>query len=126
MKYLDFRYCENKKCYYTDGHERDDVVKDRNDRFLIKYFEAELQAYRWVQITESEALDLEKDDFFPRNCSYNYVEEVDGEMCSFREYHIDTNDCLQEKVLDENIIYGANLSIRRDTTTKTFNDYWSR
>ena len=39
-------------------------------------------------------------------------------MCSFREYHIDTNDCLQGKVLDENIIYGANLSIRRDTTKK--------
>ena len=31
MTYLGYRYYENKQSYYTDGHARDDVVKDRND-----------------------------------------------------------------------------------------------
>ena len=35
MIFLGYNYDENKKCYYTDGHERPDVVADRNDRFLI-------------------------------------------------------------------------------------------
>ena len=31
--YLGYRYDENKISYYTDSHERDDVEKDRNERF---------------------------------------------------------------------------------------------
>ena len=48
LVYLGYKYDENKKSYYTDGHEREDVVKDRNKRFLIKYFIAERRAHRWV------------------------------------------------------------------------------
>ena len=69
MKYLGFKYCENQKCYYTDGHERDEAVRYRIDRFLIQYFEAELLAYKWVQVDEDTAKELERDELFPRNCS---------------------------------------------------------
>ena len=41
MKVLGYRYDENKRSYFTDGHERDDVVKYRNDVFLNEYFESE-------------------------------------------------------------------------------------
>ena len=50
LKYLGFNYDENKRSYYTDEHEREDVVIDRNERFLVKYCEFELRTYRWVQI----------------------------------------------------------------------------
>ena len=50
LVYLGYKYDENKKYYYTDGHEREDVVKDRNEQFLIHYFIAERRAHRWVQL----------------------------------------------------------------------------
>ena len=62
MKALGYCYDENKQCYYTDGHERDDVGNDREDRFLINYFEAELQTYIWVQIPHDEAVQIEDED----------------------------------------------------------------
>ena len=51
--YLGFKYDKNKRSYYTDGHEREVVVRDRNDRILINYFKAELQYYHWVQVTDT-------------------------------------------------------------------------
>ena len=54
MRYLGYNYNDNKRSYYTDGHEREDVVRDRNDRFLVSYFKAKLQCYRWVQITDAQ------------------------------------------------------------------------
>ena len=55
MKNLGFKYCENQKYNYTDGHESDDVARDRNDKFLIQYVDAKLLAYRWVQLDEATA-----------------------------------------------------------------------
>ena len=73
LVYLGYKYDENKKSYYTDGHEREDVVKDRNERFLIKYFTAERRAHRWVQLDEKVAIEMEQNDpTFPKNCSHQY------------------------------------------------------
>ena len=65
MKHPGYKYDEHKKSYYTDGHERPDVVDDCNNRFLDGYFEAELRAYRWVQIEYNIAKKLasEHEDF---------------------------------------------------------------
>ena len=57
--YLGFKYNENKQNYCTNGHERDDVVKDRDERFLTRYFDSELLAHQWVQIPSSVASNLE-------------------------------------------------------------------
>ena len=38
---LGYKYDENKRCYYTDGHERDNAVYDRNKQFLPAYFSYE-------------------------------------------------------------------------------------
>jgi hypothetical protein len=46
--FLQDKYDENRRCYYTDGHEREDVVKDRNKRFLVEYFKLERRAHHWV------------------------------------------------------------------------------
>ena len=55
MQYLGYKYCETRRGYYTDGHEREDVVKDRNKRFLKDYFLYEIRTLRWVQVAEADA-----------------------------------------------------------------------
>ena len=109
MHYLGLRYSFNKKTYYTDGHEREDVVDDRNNRFLEEYFDLELKTYRWVQVIEATAitLELEHDDF-PSKVYYEYSVGDD----TYREYHIDTHNSLVEFILPENVKYGGNLSHR--------------
>ena len=56
---LGFHYDVNEKSYYIDGHKREDVVADRNNRFLVNYFAYELKCHRWVQISEAIAQSLE-------------------------------------------------------------------
>jgi hypothetical protein len=41
LQLMGYKYNENRRCYYTDGHERENVVKDRNKRFLTQYFKLE-------------------------------------------------------------------------------------
>ena len=66
---LGYKYDETKKCYYTDGHERPDVVADRNNRFLVEYFRLEKCAHRWVQLEEQQAVQLELENKkIPLNC----------------------------------------------------------
>ena len=45
LKNLGYEYDENKRCYYTDGHEREDVILDREERFLGDYFNLEQRSY---------------------------------------------------------------------------------
>ena len=47
INYLNYKYCKNNQNYYTDGHERDDVVRDSNDWLLDQYFDVDLRCYRW-------------------------------------------------------------------------------
>ncbi len=57
---MGYKYDEDRLCYYTDGHEREDVVDDRNKRFLLQYFKLERWAHRWLQLTEEKAKELEE------------------------------------------------------------------
>ena len=69
--YLGYKYCENKRSYYSDGHERKDALKDRNERFLVEYFKIGRRTYRWVQLTNEQAIKLEESDKkFPKDCYY--------------------------------------------------------
>ena len=54
MKVLGMRYCEGKKNYYVDGHERDDVVLSRW-MFIKGYFAKENRMHRWIQLDYSDA-----------------------------------------------------------------------
>jgi hypothetical protein len=38
---MGYKYDENCRCYYIDGHEQEDVVKDCNKRFIVEYFKLE-------------------------------------------------------------------------------------
>ena len=61
MTNLGFEYYVNKRSYYIDGHDQEDVVKDRNDRFLIESFKYELLSYRWIQLTNEKAIEIENE-----------------------------------------------------------------
>ena len=56
---LGYHYDANRWCYYTDGHERNIVVKDREDYFLVYYFRYEMRAHRWVQVTDKVGIKIE-------------------------------------------------------------------
>eukprot|EP00978_Attheya_sp_CCMP212_P010707 scaffold26027_cov70-Attheya_sp.AAC.12 len=45
LQFLEFKYDKVKRCYYTDGHQRSDVLYDREERFLPKYFKYEVRAH---------------------------------------------------------------------------------
>ena len=93
-----------KKCY-TDGHERDKVVKDINDQFLVAYFTAERRAYRWVQIDETVAVKLEeKDPIFPRKCSHQYNCQTSSLK---REYRVDNHSSLAKYIPEADIQFGG-------------------
>jgi len=80
---LGFSYCDRKKTYYVDGHEREDVVLYRNEfckRYLTVY---EPRCMRWLQLPKAVA------------CQYPELKDSGGGyeynkdnimMC---EYHID-------------------------------------
>ena len=54
MKALGMRYCERKKNYYVDGHEREDVVLSRWI-FIKSYFAKENRMHRWIQLDYIDA-----------------------------------------------------------------------
>jgi hypothetical protein len=60
LQFMGYKYDENRRCYYTDGHEREDAVKDCNKCFLVEYFKLERRAHPWVQLTEEKANELEE------------------------------------------------------------------
>lgn len=115
--YHGYKYNENKRCYYTDGHERQDVVNDRNIRFLPAYFNYEKQAHCWVQMSECTAIEHEKcHDDLPPDCYYTYHTDTNIAM---REYHVDSHKSLRKFVTEVNQKYGGELSVRRDKNKKT-------
>ena len=116
--YSGFNYNENKRRYYIDVHQRKDVVRDRNDRFLVDGFKAEHRCYRWVQIKESITIELEaKHSNFPLNCSYGFTNQVLLEQ--YREYHVDTHLSLTQFIEEKHTIFSGNLSVRFDTNERS-------
>ncbi len=94
LRLLGFRYCENKKCYYTDGHERADNVRYRI-QFIKKYFEYEFRTYRWLQLSDEDASRLESLEKNPLKKGLGLLYS-DEEGKAMREYHLDCHNALKE------------------------------
>ena len=90
---------------YIDGHQRSDVLYDREERSLPKYFKYELRTYRWVQLKEEKAIELENSVQLPKAF---YAYEREGE--AMREYHVDTHKDLINFVHSK--CYSGDLSVR--------------
>ena len=115
LRYLGFNYGENRRSYYTDGHEREDVKRDRDERFLDAYFDSEIQCHRWVQISSTMAVNLKNSypDFAIDSSHYFLKDGIE-----MQEYHVDTHECLSSFITEENKKFGGNLSVRRDVDKK--------
>jgi hypothetical protein len=115
LRYLGYKFDEAKKTYYNNGPEKPDQIEYRQ-RFIADYFDNELSCYLWVQIEKEAAIELENSpkNPLPRNISYDYLQN--GQ--EMREYHIDAHAVLLDHVLPTNIQYGANLSVRKQSTTR--------
>jgi hypothetical protein len=111
LQLMGYKYDENRRCYYTDGHKREDVEKDRNKRFLVEYFKLERRAHLWMQLTEEKANELEETLWKPslqKNVSYNYITADDvrnyitADDVRMREYHLDTHKAFGDFVSANN------------------------
>ncbi len=87
MKKLGFSYQPRKKNYYVVGHEKQATVP-YHWKFIERYLERERKMYRWIQVTETEAHELEDKKLIPCDSGYKYNHPESGER--MREYHVDT------------------------------------
>ena len=54
--------------------------------------------FRWIQITEKEAIDLETTGALPKQSGYRYESDTGKTMV---EYHVDTCDVFQRRMNEE-------------------------
>ena len=117
MKLIGFTYSHQRKSYYVDGHERDDVVDSRRI-FCCKYLtEIEPRCLRWVQYDAKEIVAANLDPDF----AYKYTDS-DGNV--FYEFHIDYCSRRQEKST-VNAMEGkvASMSVRAPPDTRPIECY---
>ena len=76
MHHLGFTYDERQKSYLSDKHENKENV-DARQKFIKKYFNYKVRAYRWVQVPKDLAIEMENDTEQPlaKNISYEYKYE---------------------------------------------------
>ena len=111
LKYLDYKYDENKRTDNTDGHKRSDV--DICNNISEKYFAAELRYHRWIQITQETVVNWERyDPTFTKNWSSHYT--CGACLAPWHEFHVDTHPSLQRVIGYQNTKYGGNVSVRVD------------
>lgn len=72
MNILGFKYCQRKKGYYVDGHEKPATVEYRR-KFVQRYLKYERRAHRWIQITLEESKKLEREEIIPVRSGYYYM-----------------------------------------------------
>ncbi len=114
MKQLGFKYEPQRKGYYVDGHEKPARIAYRKD-FVQRYLTEEVQMFRWIPITEEEAVRLEEMGVIKPNAGYRYNQPLAG--LPMREFHVDTCDLFQERMNREEK-FGGRPSVRRDQTKK--------
>ena len=112
LKLLGFTYCERKKSYYCDSHEKPEVVAYRY-KFIDQYLEREYRCYRWIQISRAKYEEMLNDNSSTfGGTPYEYKNE-NGE--TFYEFHIDDNlkfASWQDFPDEESRKFGGCLSVR--------------
>ena len=74
-KNLGYHYDKNKLCYYTNDHKREDVILDREERFLGDYFKLEQRKVLQSFASERWHEDIMKTQFYKlviKNKTDNY------------------------------------------------------
>jgi hypothetical protein len=108
LRKLRFKYETRRKGYYVDGHEKPRTIEYRK-QFVTRYLQYERRAHRWIQITVSEAQELEQRGFIKGDSGYRYEDAKGKQMV---ELHVDTCNILEERANNETK-YGRKLSVRK-------------
>ena len=87
MNILGYRYCERKKSYYCDSHEKPENVAYKY-KYIDRYLEQELRCFRWIQLTEQRYAELIDEGHLFNGEPHEYV---DNEGMKRLEFHVD--DC---------------------------------
>ena len=90
MNILGMKYCNRKKNYYVDVHDRKYVINEIWE-FVKKYLENDICMYWWVQIILKEAIRLNID-----SGGYKYVLRED--CSSMVEFRVDVHRSFQETI----------------------------
>ena len=111
LKALKFDFKARGKTNYVDGHESDDVIKDRL-RFCHDYIKLELRCHRWVQVDPNDETiqQLLDDKALRRDEAYSYRNAVGEERL---EFHVDSAKELTDFINGDYCKQvGGNLSVR--------------
>lgn len=105
LSYLGFNFRERNKSYFNDKHESISNVVARQE-YIDTYFSLEIKSYRWVQISEKNAMEIEDTEgsLGSAHITFNRLGE------EFREYHVDTHPCLFQYVKNKDM--GGDLSVQ--------------
>ena len=87
MNILGFRYCERKKSYYCDSHEKPETVAYRY-KFIDRYLEHELRCYCWIQLSETKYQEMINNGLIFGGTPYEYLDE---NGVKYYEFHVDDN-----------------------------------
>ena len=96
----------HKPTFYCDAHERADVVDYREKVYLPLYFELELRAHLWWQVTKEES-DLLIEKGKVADVGYKYKTDGGVEMV---EYNVHDSEAFDELRAKEK--FGGKLSVR--------------
>jgi len=73
--------------------------------------------HRWVQVTETVAKQLEKEDMIAKGSGYTYL----NDSTPMREYHVDSFNPKKSKEFLQQFVttdFGGNLSVRIQPSSK--------
>jgi len=109
MRALGFQYERRKKCYYTDTHEKSEIVEYRRS-FCPRYLKREVRCHRWIQLPLQEAqekfIDTARID---PSFGFQYKNDDGVNMI---EYHVDDHDDFHI-IMNQKHKYGGELSVRK-------------
>jgi hypothetical protein len=111
---MGYKYCDRKKCYYTDSHERPDVIQHRKE-FVTTYLDViELRCHRYIQIPIDFYNEFIQQNKIQSNVKGHKYTDTNGyEMI---EHHVDDHPFFQS--LQSDLVFGGSLSVRRPTHQK--------
>lgn len=109
MRILGMTYDPVRKTFYVDGHERDDVKKDRS-RFTRTYLLVyEPRCRRWIQVTVQQAKELELQEQF----GFHYKSDDGTAMIEYHEDYFFSSKKASDAFEASNEAFPQELSVRR-------------
>jgi hypothetical protein len=108
---MGYIFCERKKCYYTDSHERADVIEHRK-QFITTYLDKlELRCHHYIQIP----LDF-YEEFIHKGKKHANIKGhkyTDINRYDWIGHHVDDHPFFT--LIQSELVFGGSLSIKKPT-----------